>query len=277
MKYIARPKVAAWNNFETCISKTKNRALRARLAACKSRVIRSSRDYDAAGTLVEWHKIKKTTKWPATDEELLNVYTRSMKKSQPGRPLYDAIIQSAPGGICPLCNHRDVSTLDHYLPKSKFQYLSVLPANLVPSCFPCNTGKLVAVPVSADTSSLHPYFDKLDQAKWLFASVVYTGNTPIIEFRVVPPTIWPSTLQLRIKWHFDNFRLAELYETQGSREIVGIKRMLQNLLQNNGPRAVISHLRGLSESWASVDPNCWQAVAYEAMAADVRFVNGGFG
>ena len=61
-----------------------------------------------------------------------------VRKNGPGRATYDLLKLSAKGGFCPLCGQRNVSTLDHYLPKESYPDLSILPINLVRACSDCN-------------------------------------------------------------------------------------------------------------------------------------------
>lgn len=42
---------------------------------------------------------------------------RMLVKGNGARKYYDALVSSAPDGICTNCNHRVADTLDHYLPK----------------------------------------------------------------------------------------------------------------------------------------------------------------
>lgn len=74
-------------------------------------------------------------------DEMIKLYNNKLVKSKKGRKYYDQILSSSPKNRCPLCGVREVSTLDHYLEKSKYPYLSVSPYNLVPSCKDCNYGK----------------------------------------------------------------------------------------------------------------------------------------
>ena len=102
---------------------------------------------------------------------MIKVYTNRMaKEGAPGRPVYNALKLAA--RRCPLCGHRDVSTLDHYLPKTAFPLLCVTPSNLVPACSDCNKVKSDALPATAADQTLHPYFDDADQDAWLKAEVV---------------------------------------------------------------------------------------------------------
>ena len=75
----------------------------------------------------------------ADKDDLVDLYnSKFVPKGRPGRETYLSIQQSAPMGRCPLCSQLPVSTVDHYLPKTKYPSISVFPRNLVPACTRCN-------------------------------------------------------------------------------------------------------------------------------------------
>ena len=67
------------------------------------------------------------------------------------------------GGRCPICGvsfgYSQV-TLDHILPKSVYPSLAILPINLVPICYYCNTRKNKKI----GERVFHPYFEGYDLA-----------------------------------------------------------------------------------------------------------------
>jgi hypothetical protein len=78
-----------------------------------------------------------------TTEEMSRLYKGHFSRMKsPSRHMYDAIMTSSWKGFCPLCSHRQVTTLDHYLPKSLYPIFAVTPLNLIPSCSDCNKAKL---------------------------------------------------------------------------------------------------------------------------------------
>lgn len=92
----------------------------------------------------------------ASKDDLVDLYTsKFVPDGRPGRPTYTAILQSAYRGRCALCGQLPVSTIDHYLPKSKFPAFAVFPRNMVPACERCNFIKLT----TSDRLTLHPYYD----------------------------------------------------------------------------------------------------------------------
>lgn len=74
--------------------------------------------------------------------------------------------------LCPLCSIGLPTTLDHHLPQSTFEALSVCGNNLVPMCSDCNRLKNNSV-----KSLLHPYYDRLPVDRiFLNATIIITQH-----------------------------------------------------------------------------------------------------
>lgn len=211
-----------------------------------------------------------------TGVELRAVYRdRFAKLRSSGRLYYDQIITSAPNGRCTLCAHRDVATLDHFLPQTFYPVLVVTPLNLVPACSDCNKTKLDTIPACDESVTLHPYFDNIEADEWLVAEIQETSPASV-HFRVQPPTHWSSVLAARVMNHFDFFGLAELYSAQAAEELLNIRFYLRKLFGTSGVVGVTAHLTEMSASRARAHVNSWQTAAYKAFAASSWFCEGGF-
>jgi hypothetical protein len=264
--------------YNACVSATNDKTLRARLIGYQPRVSAAAQSYQTAGTGPNFHTLTRTAGTTDADKELRDLYKRTMsRKGGPGRATYDLLKLSARGGICPLCGHRSVSTLDHYLPKESYADFAILPSNLIPSCSDCNRMKHKFFPEKADEQLLHPYFDHLPQGIWLHASVVYPTDTPILVFKADPPAEWNGAFRARVAAHFDRLDLATLYSIHGTSEVPMIRWRLQKLLAGGGPDVVRDHLQEEASTRQAQDPNSWQAATYSALANDKRFWSGDFG
>jgi hypothetical protein len=124
--------------------------------------------------------------------------------------------------------------------------------------------------------SLHPYFDDIDERRWLRAMVVESHPAALV-FRVEPPAVWDDVLRHRVRHHFTAFRLAELYATEAAEELLHIRYQLQELYRLAGLDAVMCQLQDAAISCAHARRNGWRTAAYEAWAASDWFCNGGFG
>jgi hypothetical protein len=267
------PSETADSVYQSCIRGIRDLDLKYRLGRAAESVLKADLSYRRAGADGMCGRLAPADfQLPdVTAKEMSRLYeTRMVGKSAPGRPVYNGIRTASPQGRCPLCGHRDVTTVDHYLPKSSYAALAVNPANLIPACSECNRVKSSSV-----LDTLHPYYDNVERERWLSASVLQE-NTPVVQFAVQPPESWPSGLEDRVHRHFVTFGIGPLYSMQAARLISGIQGRLDLLLCQGGPAAVRDHLRQDEESWLRAGLNSWQAACYAALAASDWFCAGGF-
>jgi hypothetical protein len=165
-----------------------------------------------------------------TADEMSAIYTgRMAKKGGPGRSIYDELMATPAHGRCPLCGHRQVSTLDHHLPKAHYPALAVAPVNLVPSCMDCNKAKTNTFPLASEDETLHPYFDDIEDDPWLRADVIHTAPAAL-RFYVDPPAEWDDTITARVRLHFKIIGLGALYAAQAAEEMLNIRHYLSQAL-----------------------------------------------
>ena len=264
----------------SCIKGVRDKDLRDRFGQAAHSVMNADIRYRAAGADGGFCELRQT------DFDLPDVTAREMtwlyetrmagrkapadRPGSPCRRVYDAIRTASPHGRCPLCGHRDVTTVDHYLPKSAYTALAVNPANLIPACSECNRMKSARV---GDT--LHPYYDNVEGERWLSAWVL-EDSPPAVQFAVAPPEFWAPGPADRVCRHFAALDLGLLYSMQAARLLSGIQARLDGLARDGGSDAVRDHLRQDEESWLQAGLNSWQAACYGALAASDWFCTGGF-
>jgi len=278
MKTLDKPNISAKTTFQTCISIVKNPGLKARLTACEDLITNAETEFDSKVTTENIHTIQTedVVNGNVTAKELEKVYTQRMaKKDVPGRDVYDKLISVPKLGICPLCSHRLVETLDHYLPKADFPRLATTPINLVPSCYTCNKSKLNSSPSKPEEATLHPYYDNIEYDEWLYAKVNQTKPLSISYF-VNPPENWTDLLKERMKYHFKSLSLDKLYSIQAAVLIRGLSHRLDSIYIKLGANGVKEYLAEEAKSRYVDNKNSWQTVFYLAVSKDEWFCNGGF-
>lgn len=278
MRQLTKPTDDAGDVFIECISIVRNPALKKRLTEVKDLIVKASTELDKKVTKGKLHTIKQETviNGNVTSKELEDVYTiRMVPKGTPGRKIYDKIKIAAPLGICPLCGHREVKTIDHYLPKTKYPRLAVAPINLLPACTDCNDIKDVHHPTKSSEEFLHPYYDTIEGDLWLKARIDH--NTPAaIQFFVESPSDWDELLSERVKYHFDTLQLNGLYSVQAAVELININFGLREIYTTKGASGVKKHLLKQAQTRKHANQNSWQSAMYSAMAEDEWFCDGGF-
>ena len=278
MKTVNKPNLSAKDTFLTCISIVRNAELKDKLIACENLIAQAETEFDSniSKGNIYTIRLEEVVNGNVTAKELENVYTQRMaKKDTPGRVIYDKLFSAPKFGICPLCSHRLVETLDHYLPKTTFPRLATTPINLIPSCFTCNKGKLTSVPSRPEEETLHPYYDNIENDEWLSAKVNQT-NPPTVSYFVTPPDYWSDLLKERVRFHFKSFSLNSLFSIQAAVLIRGLNHRLLNIYNSLGATGVKKYLEEESESRYVDDKNSWQTTFYVATSNDDWFCNGGF-
>ena len=276
MRKLIAPDINVRAFYLQCAEDTHIEDRRARLISSVDAVVEASDAYALASNEKSWCDLPKSIQdVPATDCEMSDLYSRTMvRNGRAGRYLYDKIFSSS--AVCPMCGQGKVSTLDHYLPKSKYAQFAILPLNLVPCCRDCNIEKRVAFPATRTDQTFHPYFDDVEMDRWLYATVELDQGVSLAFF-VAAPSGWSLELAGRAQTHFDAFKLGSLFSTFAATELSSLKYRLQKTFSNAGLPGVRADLALEAESSRIVHLNSWKTAMYEALSKSDEFCAGGFG
>lgn len=285
MRLIPIPVDDAAEVFSLCISNIADQALKMRLEAITANITAAALGYLQQGQARQLYSIPPINlpdhaivAGNVTKGELKKTYSDHMAaKKKPARAIYDKLILSAPLRRCPYCGIGQTTTLDHYLPKSKFPLLSVVTLNLVPSCKDCNTDKNDAIATTEAEQTLHPYFEQRSvlHDQWLYAYLVQ-NTPPSLQFFVSAPEHWPETDKQRVTRHFDSYSLANRYSTEASNGLATLRDTLDLVWEISGEQGVRSHLYATAIGHARRHANAWDTAMYQALAANPWYCTGGF-
>ena len=207
-------------------------------------------------------------------KDLTSLYTKYFAaEGSVGRAYYDSLKILAPLGKCPYCGFGQVTTLDHFLAKSRYPTHSILPWNLVPSCSDCNKGKGSSV-LTHESQGMHPYFEsnQVEIDSWLRAKVCQ--SVPVtVEYWVEYPKLWPSDRQRRLKNHFHDLDLGPRFAVEAATELAGLITTLDEMPDNEDKRA---HLETVARWEKKSRPNTWKAALYDGLKCDDWYVGGGY-
>jgi len=211
-----------------------------------------------------------------TDEEIKSIkkfYSQQLVQNKKGKKIYNKILSSAPLGRCPYCGIGQVSTLDHFLPKSKFPIFSVLPYNLVPSCKDCNTGKGTNFATEEEKQTLHPYYDNYTAEQWLYAEVLETSPVSVKFYVKVNPH-WDDIQKGRVKAHFQEYKLAHRFSIEASNELANLREkfLLYPMSKVQIQRELIREYNIHKKRYL----NSWQTALYQALSGSDWYCNGGY-
>lgn len=276
MRPLPRPQISARAVLELCAFSIRDAGLSGRLTAALAGADAAETDYVQRAQQGGLWALPKTAAFgQVTGIEMKRVYKDTFAKSAGTRNIYDQIKKLPANDICPICGQRTVGTLDHYLSQSEFAALVVVPSNLLPSCADCNKAKLDDRAKDAETQTLHPYFDNIDQERWLMSEVVQTAPAAL-RFRAEPPAHWPEVTRRRTSHHFRKFGLGALYASHSAVELGNMRYALQKIAERGSAAEVKAELSLRYESSHAVQRNSWQTAMYEALMQSEWFCAGGF-
>lgn len=258
-----------------CISNMRDGLIKQRITNSKNEIVKESADYDQRACAGELSHIlvHNMLKSGATKDDMTKLYDKKfVPKGEGGRKYYDAIKLLSPNNRCPYCAQREVSTLDHYLPKAKYPTYAVTPYNLVPSCRDCNADKLDDDFCCREEETIHPYYDDFSNEKWIVAKMI--EKDPIaFEFEVKCPSNWDDIKKERAQNHFGKFELNKLYKPHASEEFIGCFNGIKRLYKRGGKELAIETLREQIVDKEVIRLNTWQAAMYQAIIDSEWFWN----
>lgn len=270
--------------YQTCINSIADTELRDRLNAVDTDIFLAAKEYEEKALTKQLYTLQPSdygdediVLGTVKKKELIKVYTAHMvNKNKPARVIYDRLYNSAPLGKCPFCGFAPVKNLDHYLPKSKFPQLSVVPMNLVPSCSDCNSGKGVVTATMEEAQSLHPYFDHdhFINEQWLFAEAIPTIPTTI-RFYVRPPDHWDDISKAKVRNHFQNCDLGSRYKKETTAELASLKNTL-SLYEDLGAASIQRELTIRAKGSSQLYKNSWQVAMFQALANSYWYCDSDF-
>lgn len=264
---LAKPQIDVGEIIDDCTLDMRNGIRKKHIEDSKIEIVNLCKEYDELAEDQRFDRIKMVdkTKANADKDDLLYLYTGLFsKKEKTARKYYDQLILTPEHGKCPFCCQRLVNTLDHYLPKSKYPMLSIVPFNLIPVCSNCNKEKLDEVSLDKRSMIIHPYYEDFDDDIWIKAMLI--EDEPVaFEFYTEKPDNWNEEKYIRAKKHFVMFNLNELYKPYAAEmfttEIKNIKRMYNKC----GEDITKDEIKERMEDQRSIRKNDWKAAVYEAI------------
>jgi len=288
MRSIPKPLGA---NFETsnvlqkCTNEISEQILKDAFNNSRAVILNAAQQYDRAGEQAALVNVLPDNRSKEsiclnglTKEQFSKLYSNQMvKKEVPRREVYDQLKNRAPYGKCPFCGYCDVDQLDHYLPKSKYPLLTILPLNLVPSCPYCNGGKNAEIATTPEEQILHPYYDHgiIMGHQWIFATVVETKPAALKYFVLVPDHFDPIAAK-RAATHFKKNNLGGRYSTQAADQISTFPLVLEDFFTNGGAANVKKNLFIQYQAEYAKYKNSWQTAMYQALSDSDWYCSGGF-
>lgn len=284
MRAMIKPTIEINAVYEHCCAGVKSPHLVAKFASINEDIAIEGNNYDQHGNAATLYLIAPDNGLDTvhvigdvTKAELKDLYKYLVSGTKSARHIYNELIASAPGGICPACGLGHASTLDHYLPKAKFPRFTVLPYNLVPACKDCNFEKRTGFATVAGEQTLHPYYDHGNYVadQWMYAEIVQT--IPIsIRYYVNPPENWSAIARQRVITHFESFGLAIRYSVEAANELAELNPLLRSRTDYTAPVSIRAYLQDKARVSSDLYLNSWKSAMYQALANSDWYCSEGF-
>lgn len=180
---------------------------------------------------------------------------------------------------CAYCGIVPSTTLDHYLPKDGkrgYPELSLLPANLVPSCSLCNNPRGF-LDASGRRVLIHPYFDVIPQERLLVADVSVVDGLPDVEFRVDLSACSNKGFGQLYDRHVGVLGLLHRYRVHASQAdsvLNDIQRTVRNWVREDDQEPIVaSLLRDAEDHELLLGANHYKTVLTRGAAASRAFLD----
>jgi hypothetical protein len=125
---------------------------------------------------------------------------------------------------CPICRFTVSTSLDHQMPKDKFEIYSIYSRNLAPMCITCNNIKRTCEVGDTDESFYHIYYDILPNEHFLKANLeIVHENFLSFTFSIEQSKSMSENMFNKLKFIFDRLNLDERWEAEVNGYIFTLK------------------------------------------------------
>lgn len=276
MKQLVPPERDAAADFDVCVARSRG-ARKLRLQAQRATVLglygaydAGAWDFDLARPHVEF--------FPEVErKDLLATYAYTFAGKALARVRARALLSA--GKLCPYCQLENPQTLDHFLPKSRFQAFASFSSNLVPMCRTCNTLKGTKGHVLAHQFFTHAYFDTIAaDERFLIAQVAVGARHIATNFTIdFGARLSPSVLN-RLSYQFSILRLGARYQIEAVDVIRQQAEKMRDMREDGCSIEEVSEsvsADALAEV-ANMGPSYWRSALLTALAANADFLNEGY-
>lgn len=272
MKAITSLDISHNDVFDSCVNRIRNSSEKELLIENKSEILNLWKKYNQYAKKLEFNSLGFDTGLNNSIKDFVHkLYANQLRNrdNDKARIYYDMILCNSHQGKCPYCGYGVASTIDHYLPKSNFKVYAVLPENLVPCCYDCNSKKTTIEATEDEIMHLHPYFDQwFENSQWLHASII-ESDLPIVEYRVESNDSIIEEEFERLKAHFKEFGLSSLYSILSANEISEITEKFSELRKNE----IVEELQRSASTFYKIRKNYWKTAMYQALSESDWYID----
>lgn len=276
MRTLDLPEHDAAEDFDVCVERAED-GRKERLLAKRQAVLDLFEAYGDGG----WHWAlaqDHSELFNAEElEDLLWTYDLTFSRRSLSRIRSKALLGA--GKLCPYCLLEEPKTLDHFLPKSRFQAFASHAPNLVPMCGPCNTLKGTKGSAIGEQFFTHAYFDEIaEQQPFLIAQVAVGSRSIATNFMIDFGADLPGSVLNRLSYQFSILRLGARYQREAIDVVHGQAQKIKEMHADRCPieEVTLSVADDAEAEALNMGRSYWRAALLGALAGNARFCAEGY-
>lgn len=277
MKQLPLPAADPLAHFDA-IAAVKRKGRATRLTALRPKIEALYGDYSrCAPDLASLPEQLAATLSTIDRDDLLRCYT--VTTCAPRSALVARIFQVTQ--LCPYCGINQVHTLDHYLPKIGHEQYAIFPPNIIPSCGDCNTRRGERWQDAGRRTTLHFYFDPIDEdAPLLSARLLPENGEYTAEYSIASHPGAVTSFPAQYRRHCETLGLVSTAAAETPRfkraSIGRLKDVMEDIrnLQAVAPAFDVTdhYARKARTFTAAHGANHWETALYRAIATSPEFI-----
>ena len=180
---------------------------------------------------------------------------------------------------CPFCGIGAVTDLDHHLPQSLYQPLSIYSSNLVPLCHKCNNKKRAITNTDPDKSFIHVYYDDIPENEaFLCATTKVSDKGLHVEFTINSVSGLSNELFKKLKFQFKRVNANKRLQSEINIFLCSFAVNIEEAFVGNDPAEAVKSLlwKQFLHFERRFGLNDWRSSLLYSLAMNDDFCNGGF-
>ncbi|WP_289054309.1 HNH endonuclease [Carboxylicivirga marina] len=180
---------------------------------------------------------------------------------------------------CPYCGISEADELDHHLPRSIYEVLSVYARNLVPICHKCNNKKRAITGENPKERFTHVYFTEIPEDICFFkAQVNMVNDSLIVNFEIDKSANLSNVVYDQLCFQVERINLNKRLQKEVNDFLFSFAVNIQDMYESQNSSKAISQLLLKNSNFFNrkYGLNNWRTAFLIALSNCEEFCNGGF-
>jgi hypothetical protein len=180
--------------------------------------------------------------------------------------------------LCPCCGISMSDEIDHHLPRSIFQTLSIYSSNLVPICHKCNNKKRTVTGENPFERFIHVYYDTVpDKKQFLNAEVSIKEDKLLIKYFVSKIPELSDLIYQQLAFQSKRVNLDKRLNKETNVFMLSFFFGMKEAFDKKGSKAVKAFLKSNAKTFQkNLGLNSWRTVLLLSLSNNDEFCGGKF-